>query len=866
MQHKPFAFRRDALRASRTFLCSVIATLALFGAISCGDATGPSQGGTIRSGEAVTGRVGGDSKSVRLRYTAVAREHLEIRLRAPSTVSLLRVLAGGETIALVSGYPTSSDTITKQAFLSLGEGGAFDLLVTGSGTYRLELLGQNRKPESAEETLVPDQAIEERFDTPRDADDFTFMLDAPATVSVVVELGAAQGSSGVLAYVRPVPDPGEAFDPFMLLAAPGAIPGASAATGPRSLPAGTYVVVMERDSWSTRDEPVLSYRLSVQRVNSAPEGGTSELALGDTIASSIEAESDLDDYVVHGAPGSSVVAFVQATGTGVVRVHDAITAANAWSSAGAVGQPGMPLLAASTGLMTVPASGTLTLRVQGGPPDRPSRGAYRLFAYAPDSLPEGRAPTVDFGETITGRIEAPGDVDVYRLTLASPATVNVVLARLASATADPLMVRVRQAGTDAASAVLVDPPGPQPTSMGTGRMRLAAGTWDLRVGGASSRGDAYVGGYELRAFAIDSAPETRAGTILVGETVRGEAVEVPGDLDVYRFSGTAADTVVARIVATTPGAPLPLSLSVVDRLRNLVLAYGAPSLADGRETSRLELPGAGSYEIHVGSAAEGRAPDDVAPYVLELERVESRPEHAGESVAVGDSVRAERLDYVGDVDGFTLLAPAGREVVVRFAGTRDGTFTGPAFVLRAFEPGTGRELGAVKSVGFAGSTSRVVVPASGHVRLRVSEDPIPCSTPGCPADYHLTGSYWFAAHLIDRAPEGVATALAVGDTVDERIDPVGDVDEYTFAGAAGERLLLQFDTPQGTCCSGGLQASLLGPSDDVLASLTRMNAAGLDAQPASVTLPVTGTYRVRIEATVANSGMGRYLMRVGRAP
>ena len=124
--------------------------------------------------------------------------------------------------------------------------------------------------------------------------------------------------------------------------------------------------------------------------------------------------------------------------------------------------------------------------------------------------------------------------------------------------------------------------------------------------------------------------------------------------------------------------------------------------------------------------------------------------------------------------------------------------------------------------------------------------------------YGLVGPYSMYILPIDRAPEKAAAAFTIGDIVEgEGIEFSGDVDEFTFTGAAGDRVRAFLDLPHGDWgdyMGLTLEVSPAG-SESVLGSVSVMNPVpDFDIGTGVITLPVSGSYTVRVHGTQERSG------------
>lgn len=833
--------------------------------------TGPSADGTVKSGMVVTGVVGGSERRVvRLRYDAAPDEAFELQYRLQGDSTRILVVRARDTVR-ISSRSWDPDTALRRLRLSGGRTGAtIEFLVGapgGHGSFWFSILGQNRKPESRSAEISPGEIVEERLDTHIDADVYTFTLERPITAVAFGQLvnpGAA--SAGIAIHVRPVPDTSAFGWGFGMVVQARDSVAMVGGFQDIALTPGRWQLVVQHGGFmpaqSTADRP--RYRVQLREVNMAPEERGSGIEAGDTITSAIDFVGDRDEFVVRAAPGDTIIAFVQP-----IDGMPAVSVTSTWKSgewdaqATGVGVAGRPLIQAPTGRIPVPASGQVTLRVHGGDAFARTAGRYRLFVHRTDSLPEGREPTIAFGEHVSSRLELPGDVDVYRLVVPAATYANFIIERSTLSREDAPNLQVRRAGSNVTSASLYT----NVPDMGaaSGHVRLEPGTYHLRVGSWVLGADSYLGGYAIRAVAIDTLPETGPATLAIGDTVSGE-ITAGGDVDVFRFSGTTADTVVLRLESRESGTTSGVVAHIVNLQTGWFIRSAWVTGDSIRTTTRVQLPTDGNYAVRVDDGTDGRRYNSSGAYRASLQRFVSAPETASANVALGDTVRGESLDYAGDVDGFLLNAPPGRELVLWLrAGSGNASGAGTV-VATAFDPSTGAQLGAVPSSGWDQWSGRVLVPASGRVRVRLAQWEWGCGWPGCTPDYGITGvPYTFSSYLIDRAPEGRASTLAIGDTVDERIDPMGDVDEYQLAASSGDRLLLQIALPNGGGWEG-LRATALNPgTGDTLATVVKNQPGPLEGG-ASFTVPSTRTYVVRVEGVDPRFWSGRYQVRVLRQP
>src|SRR5207249_3613896 len=285
--------------------------------------------------------------------------------------------------------------------------------------------------------------------------------------------------------------------------------------------------------------------------------------------------------------------------------------------------------------------------------------------------------------------------------------------------------------------------------------------------------------------------------------------------DTVRTSSFAADTggEYAVFLEAREGA---VQLIVLDSEYHQSVASVSASPRSGpldeNASANFQSPGGGVYLLRAQAFPSTAA----ARFRFMVYGVNRAPELGPAAFSIGDTVSGEVIEPRVDADEFVTHGEAGQEVVavaealapagsgvlnlvVRDPGTRDllGYVLADAGSPARFTTGriklpTSRDYqfdvrGALGNFSryhrppglFAHATGRFTVAQGGSYVARVTG-----------TDSHFladTRSYRFFLYPVDRRPEHVPAAIAPGDTVvGEAIDMPGDVDEFTFSGAAGE--------------------------------------------------------------------------------
>ncbi len=234
---------------------------------------------------------------------------------------------------------------------------------------------------------------------------------------------------------------------------------------------------------------------------------------------------------------------------------------------------------------------------------------------------------------------------------------------------------------------------------------------------------------------------------------------------------------------------------------------------------------------------------ETGPYQFRLWHVAVTPETAAGNLTASETVTTEAVDSLGDVDEFTVSASAGQELIA--------TVTSPLW-LDALEPGTPDTL----RTGRTGATGVVVVPPSGQFRLRTYEPRLLVSADRVTSVFHFTGPYTLQVRPLNRAPETLPSAVTRGaHVVGESIDYFGDVDEFSFDAVAGDTASVTLDNFQ-SFGEMRLLLDLLSPTGTVLASTNTVS--GSPNTTPTVTLPVTGSYLIRVRNSNDQAGTGVY--------
>jgi hypothetical protein len=367
------------------------------------------------------------------------------------------------------------------------------------------------------------------------------------------------------------------------------------------------------------------------------------------------------------------------------------------------------------------------------------------------------------------------------------------------------------------------------------------------------------GRFRFLVYRVRATPEQVPARFTLGDTIAGETLETIADLDQFVFAGQAGQEVIgyAQALAGPTGARLALNIGQPG-----VTSVGGDSSLELQATGRFLLPATQDYTAMIRAAGDLflNPPGYHGTYQFQVRTIDHAPESVPAAVVLGDTVSGERLDYVGDIDEFSLPGGGGREINVFLQGTSGG----PAdnFVLDVRNPGdTSFQTRTISDGASAGlltnATGRFTVPSVGSgpvLRIRGEWDRYVFADRG---PYHLF------VYPVNRAPEHVSVSVAIGDSVGEDIELPGDVDEYilTLPDSALVNYVLWRQTAQST---GAVQLEITGPDSGTPPTGIAVSGPAGSVAGTGVGLRLPGTYQLRVSGSGSGDGgyFGEYRLQV----
>lgn len=795
----------------------------------------------IAVGETISARLpaGGNAQFA---YPAEADSTYAVFLQAVNGTVLLSALDPARGLVLGAVQAAPGHQLLERATPPFGFGpGTVLLIVTGpEGVgYRLFVYRVRRKPESRPSRFVLGDTVTEPLETLADID--TFVVSGTAGAEVVGYIQARDtAATGVLSFgVEALAGAGSPVGDSDLEAG---------ATGRFSLPTTRdYRITVQAagDPLTGLQTYHGQYRFQLRAVQRAPESVDSLVQPGDTVAGErLDYVGDIDRFTLSGAPGQEVNIFFQATsGSSTTRLELALLdSAGRAVTAVRSGGADPDLLGQAVGRIALPGTGIYRLEVI-GLDDRSlaDRSPYRFWVFPVDRHPETAGDTVAYRDSVlTEAIDAPGDIDEFHVAVPESTLANLVAKNDAADGAITLSL-LDSTGTQVSSVVAFVPGG----SAASGVIALTPGDYLLRTEGSFGAASQYRGQYEIRLYAgFSGRPESLADTVVVPDTVSGEAISPPADYDVFWFHGKRGDHVnlalEGQAAPSTGGFGALLFSPDVIPLAILSTPTQPDSLG-GHESGRLDLAVDGWYRISVSGASSPPQLVETGAYRFALTRFSTAPEHVGAALAPGDSVTAEEMDSRDDWDEFTLTGPPGQRLTI-VARTLDAAPTGIP-LLAVFDSITTDTVAWTPVQGFDRPTGYFTMPATGRLKIAVYRHPTFFNT--------FLGGYRFKVVPVNPAPEIAPATFALGDTVrGEAVYPEMDVDEFTSTATPGDTLapmirLLSDPVPSGR----GMAIEVVDPGTGLVLVGSGVRFIGASTgflSPGVFVVPPAGSYVIRV--------------------
>lgn len=460
------------------------------------------------------------------------------------------------------------------------------------------------------------------------------------------------------------------------------------------------------------------------------------------------------------------------------------------------------------------------------PPDPVVDGRYRLWVRKVNPLPEARPAIIAFGDTIVDAIDAVGDVDTYSFHADSGAEYRLDLwwARTQS---DPIRLSVIGPRFGLADEGLTVPPE-RADGLGWSFAADRTGLNTIRLrGGVGGARDSVTTPYRMELRRVVRAPESRSATLLPADTVIGEAIERPGDIDEFLIDRPVGAITAIRLTAG-PDLDGVVSVSAIYPSGQEAWSTILNDANPGADASVMAYE-PGPIMIRVAGELSS-----VGGYRIELTPIDRAPETVPAILPVGVWVTGESLEPAADVDDFSFPG-VDRQRYNLLIDLDPGSTGDPVLFLDA---PTDLWFTTLSRGGALGS---FIAQSNDDIRFHVTGA--------------VAGTYRLFMYAIDTLPESTPPARAFGDTLrTESIDAAGDIDEFRFGGTVGQRVRIAVGSDDARTDIFFTVAVFDPETGGLLVTPTSLRTEDL-------VLPRTGSYRVVVKAATSQdivAGAGRY--------
>jgi hypothetical protein len=216
---------------------------------------------------------------------------------------------------------------------------------------------------------------------------------------------------------------------------------------------------------------------------------------------------------------------------------------------------------------------------------------------------------------------------------------------------------------------------------------------------------------------MDCDPEPTDMNIAYGEFMTGGncAIGNGGDVDLFRFNGTAGDYVVLSLGDGIDNTAQNPCFEVRDSANQIVVPNTCTSNAS-KQVKEFLLPSSGSYLILVKEDS-----NDAVVYGLSLDRLVP-PTASSDPIPCYGCMIVSDISALGDLDPYLFYASAGDQVLITLTDGIDNTAQNPCMSLRNPD-GTPTSNGATKCApSFSATTIEQTIPETGDYTILVLED------------------------------------------------------------------------------------------------------------------------------------------------
>jgi cysteine-rich repeat protein len=366
----------------------------------------------------------------------------------------------------------------------------------------------------------------------------------------------------------------------------------------------------------------------------------------------------------------------------------------------------------------------------------------------------------------------------------------------------------------------------------------ATGTYTI---GVSEEQGTRTGSYQINWHGLAASNGCGAAANLCGDIAAG--VVPGGDIDTYTFTAAGGEVVSIAVGQSLADTFFQPCWQLFDPTGAAVgaLTCSPVSSTSGTPAQAVTLSAAGTYTVMV---TEAQADFRTGSYQLNVHGL-SGSNACGAAPSFCGDIAAE-LSPAGDVDSYSFAGTAGEVVAIAVGQSLADTFFQPCWQLFGPSGVAVTSLACAPLGGTAGTVAEVVtLPESGTFTIALHEQQ---------ADFR-TGSYQLNVHGLSASNACGAVPAFCAD-IASALNPAGDLDSFSFTGAAGEVVAIgvgqsSADSFFQTCWQ------LFGPSGAAVSLLAC--STGTSGTPTQlITLPSAGTYTVLLSEQQADFRTGSY--------
>lgn len=486
--------------------------------------------------------------------------------------------------------------------------------------------------------------------------------------------------------------------------------------------------------------------------------------------------------------------------------------------------------------------------------------ALLSFAVIALAFAEGTASaqgTLTNGDTFTGTIAAPGQIDVWSFSAAQGDYVVLAIGEIV-ANPDPGFVPYMQLKNHDNGTIITTVTGALAAQIAVNAPLTA--TYDVLVRDSNiSRPGTALGSYTITLAKTPGALVVHAGdqggALTNGENHAGSVYV--GDLDAWTFTAALGDYITLAVGEVGPGEVDPNFVPWIRLIgpTGTLITQAAGALAAQVAT---EAPLTGTYTVLISDSAISREPSHPGDYVLTMVKTNAAltVPNGDEGGPMTNGANHAGVIGVGDLDGWTFTAAKDDYIVLSIGEVLQSEID-PLFQpwIRLLGP-NGDFI--TQGAGALAAQIAVAAPLSGLYTVVVADSAI-SREPSHAGSYILRMVKTNATLTVPNGDEGGPMTNGANHA---GFIGVGDLDGWTFTAAQGDYIVLSLGEVLDSEIDPLFQPwiRLLGPNGDFIAQ-----GAGALAAQIAVTAPLSGLYTVVVSDSAISrepSHVDNYIVRL----